>query len=174
MVQPVMLVETGHTYEAAAIQRWLASSDVCPVSNQKLSSQQTAPNHALKRLIVDWAATHNVDLPQPPIYSSHNADHSRSVGSAAATTAAATAAASMHNSSQSSAQRALGASIAIHVNGFPGPKGSRSGGVVPCHCTRTRWAVAGSALLLSVALAIGLGVGVPMVIRTSKGETSFT
>jgi hypothetical protein len=106
MVEPVMLVETGHTYEAAAIHKWLASSGVCPVSNQKLSSKQTAPNYALKGAIADWAAAHNVTLPPAPVYSTANTDRSRSAGSAtvaAAAAAAAAVAASLHGNSYSSA-----------------------------------------------------------------------
>jgi hypothetical protein len=62
MVEPMLLVETGQTYEAAAIQKWLASHDTCPVTGGKLSSKQTTRNYALKGAIADWAAaTANAD-----------------------------------------------------------------------------------------------------------------
>lgn len=66
MIEPVLLVETGHTYEASAIHKWLDTSDVCPMNGQRLRSKQTAPNFTLKSLIAEWATTHCVTLPSAP------------------------------------------------------------------------------------------------------------
>lgn len=37
MVQPVALVETGHSFEQAHIQRWLDTNSTCPVSRKQLT-----------------------------------------------------------------------------------------------------------------------------------------
>lgn len=144
MVQPVMLVETGHTYEAASIHKWLATHDVCPLNGRKLINKQTTPNYALKRLIADWAAAHSITLPP---------------------------AASMHSSSYSSAQTTPGATIAIDVGSDPGREVGKGGVSGPCRCTRTRWALGAIVVLLIVAAGIGLGVGLPLVMRRTKGDS---
>ena len=54
LVDPVVLVETGHTYERAAISLWLASNDTCPVMRQRLTTKALIPNYGLKRAIGDW------------------------------------------------------------------------------------------------------------------------
>lgn len=171
MVQPVLLVETGHTYEAAAIHKWLASSELCPVSGRKLSSKQTAPNYALKGVIADWAAAHGVTMQPAPVYDTVSADLSRLGGlAAAAAMPPAETVVSLHGDNYSSRQPAAEATNGIDFNDPPQPKGRIASAGRPCRCTRTRWAVAAIALLLSVAAAIGLGVGLPMVMRSSKGK----
>jgi hypothetical protein len=168
MVQPVM-VETGHTYEAAAIHKWLDANDVCPVSGRKLSSKQTAPNYALKHLVADWAAAHSVTLPPAPVYSIANTDYSRP-RSTAATEVTEVAEASMHGRSQS----APGTNVGIDIEDIPTPKSHSSGIKMSPRCTRTRWAVATIALLLTVAVAVGLAVVLPRVTNRSKEATTIT
>ena len=68
MVNPVMLIETGHSYEAASISRWLDLHDTDPMSGQLLHSKQLSSNRALKTLITDWAAAHGIVLPSAPMY----------------------------------------------------------------------------------------------------------
>lgn len=167
MVEPVMLVETGHTYEAAAVQKWLDAKSVCPVSGQKLRSKQTMPNYALKRVIADWAAVHGVTLPPAPTYSDVNTYRSHSEWSAVA------AAVSMQDNGSFGAPSAPSAAVGIDIDDIPRSKSSSSAGKLPLRCTRTRWALAAGALLLSVALAIGLGVGLPWVTRRFKGMADF-
>lgn len=166
MVEPVLLVETGHTYEAAAVQKWLDAHDVCPVTRSKLSSKQTTPNYSLKRLIADWAAVHGVTLPPAPTYNAVNADRSRSEWSAAA----AAAAVSMQDSSALRTPPAPSAAIGIDIDDIPGPKGSGSDRNLRFRCTRTRWAFAAIAVLLSMALAIGLGAA--FGIRRHNGKAA--
>jgi hypothetical protein len=83
---------------------------------------------------------------------------------------------SRHGSSYSSAQPSpfMDAAITIDGRSMSVTKGGTIGATSPLRCTRTRWAVGGSALLLLVAVGIGLGVGLPMVVRKSHGKTKLT
>jgi hypothetical protein len=158
MAEPVLLVETGHTYEAAAIDKWLDTSDVCPVNGQKLRRKETAPNFTLKSLITDWATAHGVPLPTAPAYTPHG---SRSRAGAT----------SLHDGSDSSSQPSPGAAIVIGRDDARGSQDGKTGGASLCRCTRTRWAILAASMLLAVALAIGLAVGLPMI-RRSRGAHS--
>eukprot|EP01018_Ginkgo_biloba_P032395 Gb_27794 [translate_table: standard] len=54
MKDPVTL-STGITYDRHSIETWLdAGNYVCPLTNQVLHSQDSIPNHTLRRLIQDW------------------------------------------------------------------------------------------------------------------------
>jgi hypothetical protein len=55
-VDPVIVVETGTTYERAAIERWFARHNTDPLSNVCLTSKATIPNNALRGRIEEWAA----------------------------------------------------------------------------------------------------------------------
>lgn len=72
MINPVLLVETGDSYEAANITRWLDTHSTCPLTGQqrqsKQLSKQLSSNRALKNLIADWAAAHGFVLPAAPTY----------------------------------------------------------------------------------------------------------
>jgi hypothetical protein len=70
MVQPELLVETGHSYEAAHIQRWLDSHDTCPISRKQLASKQLVVNYNLQKAVAAWAAEHGTNLPPAPVYQS--------------------------------------------------------------------------------------------------------
>ncbi|CAI5995891.1 unnamed protein product [Closterium sp. NIES-64] len=48
MVNPVLAAD-GHTYEQEAIKSWLETSDMSPMTNQKLPSKDLVPNHAVER-----------------------------------------------------------------------------------------------------------------------------
>ena len=96
MIRPVVLVETGHSYEAANIQRWLSTHNMCPVSRQQLTSKQMVTNYSLRRLIADWADTHGIILPPAPTFTplhirpgSYSTASGPSVGSGASFLAAA-------------------------------------------------------------------------------------
>ncbi|KAG2484919.1 hypothetical protein HYH03_016305 [Edaphochlamys debaryana] len=54
MRDPVILVESGHTYERAAIERHLALRDTDPLSNATLRSKAVAPNRSLRDVIEEW------------------------------------------------------------------------------------------------------------------------
>lgn len=62
MTDPVLLVETGHTYEAANITRWLRTRNTCPLTGQQLDSQQLAPNHSLRKVIHEWADSAGIPM----------------------------------------------------------------------------------------------------------------
>jgi hypothetical protein len=142
--------------------------DVCPLNGRKLSSKQTSPNYALKRLIAYWAAAHSITLPRAPTYHTGGSDHNSYTGSGAAAATAAAVAASTQGSSYSSTQTTPGATIIIDMG--DGTEGQKTGASTLCRCTRTRWAVGAIVVLLVAALGIGLGVGIPMVTRRSKGD----
>jgi hypothetical protein len=54
MASPVILAETGVTYEEASIAEWLETHDTCPVTGQQLGSNLLVPNHSMKALITAW------------------------------------------------------------------------------------------------------------------------
>jgi hypothetical protein len=53
MVDPVIVAETGSTYERAAIEEWFLTNNTDPNTNIVLTSQQLATNRALRKLIED-------------------------------------------------------------------------------------------------------------------------
>ncbi|KAK9836855.1 hypothetical protein WJX74_009592 [Apatococcus lobatus] len=67
MSDPVLLAETGMTYDRASIQEWLDRGQrTCPLTHQQLRTGQMVPIFALKGLIETWAARNGVDLPSSP------------------------------------------------------------------------------------------------------------
>lgn len=56
MVDPVVLVSDGQTYERAEILAWLEQHCTSPVSGERLASKDIVPNHALRCLIRSLAA----------------------------------------------------------------------------------------------------------------------
>lgn len=55
MTDPVMLVETGRSYECAEIERWFAvGNSRDPTTNAPLQPQAFVPNHALRKSIERW------------------------------------------------------------------------------------------------------------------------
>lgn len=55
MTDPVMVVETGHSYERAELQRWFAGGNRRdPITNTHLRSLAIKPNHALRKSIETW------------------------------------------------------------------------------------------------------------------------
>lgn len=51
MVDPVLLVESGQTYERAQIEQWLIAHSTDPISNMTLTSKSFVPNRALRHVI---------------------------------------------------------------------------------------------------------------------------
>ena len=49
MTDPVTCAD-GHSFERAAIERWLASSDVSPLTGLRLANKTLTPNHGLRSL----------------------------------------------------------------------------------------------------------------------------
>ena len=51
MVQAVLCVGDGHSYEQAAVARWLQAHSTSPVTGQALAATDLLPNHALRQVI---------------------------------------------------------------------------------------------------------------------------
>jgi hypothetical protein len=59
MRDPVIVVETGMTYEREAIVEWLSSNDIDPSTGVELGQRKLlAPNVALRKLIAAWREEH--------------------------------------------------------------------------------------------------------------------
>jgi len=54
MIDPVLLVGDGHTYERDAISTWLYDHDTSPLTNQVLPDLMLVPNHAVKKMVAEW------------------------------------------------------------------------------------------------------------------------
>ncbi|CAD7702128.1 unnamed protein product [Ostreobium quekettii] len=62
MREPVVLVETGQTYDLKCIQEWFGRGNAtCPVTGQKVGSTQLTPNFALKSLASAWVQVHGYE-----------------------------------------------------------------------------------------------------------------
>ncbi|GLJ51866.1 hypothetical protein SUGI_1101820 [Cryptomeria japonica] len=77
MKDPVTLC-TGITYDRQSIETWLDSgNNVCPVTNQILRTQETIPNHTLRRIIQDWCVANSargvvrIPTPKAPLDPAH-------------------------------------------------------------------------------------------------------
>merc|ERR1719163_524680 len=62
MEDPVMLVETGHTYERQYIEVHLARSDRAPLSGVQLQSKELVPNHAMSHMIEAYLADRTLGM----------------------------------------------------------------------------------------------------------------
>jgi len=60
MQDPVILVESGQTYERGRIESWLAVNKTDPLTGKKLTKKQLTPNLALKNSISEFKKTHRV------------------------------------------------------------------------------------------------------------------
>jgi hypothetical protein len=149
MINPVLLVETGDSYEAANITRWLDTHSTCPLTGQQLQSKQLSSNRALKNRIADWAAAHGFVLPAAPTYTPVLS------GSISPATTAAAAAAPP--------------SMPPTVLSLPHLGGNRRSRRNIFRCSCIRWAVAALALLVVLGVVIGVGVGVAS--KRTKGKT---
>ncbi len=58
----------GHTYEDAAIRQWLEVSSREPLTNMLLRKPTVIPHRDLRRQVEEWAARHDVELPEPQPY----------------------------------------------------------------------------------------------------------
>lgn len=60
-----MILATGHTYDRASIERWLAQGHkTCPVTGMRLRHLELTPNFALRSAILDWAAANGIKMPE--------------------------------------------------------------------------------------------------------------
>jgi len=60
MKDPVIVVETGQTYERSRIEQWLKDNSRDPLTNQQLHKRNLTPNIALRDTIEDFKKTHVV------------------------------------------------------------------------------------------------------------------
>jgi hypothetical protein len=51
MKDPVLVPETGHSYERQAIERWFSTHDTDPMTGVRVTHKTLAPNHSLRRMI---------------------------------------------------------------------------------------------------------------------------
>jgi U-box domain len=51
MVQAMLCVGDGHSYEQHAISEWLQTQNTSPVTGQPLETTDLLPNHALRQMI---------------------------------------------------------------------------------------------------------------------------
>eukprot|EP00798_Chlamydomonas_sp_ICE-L_P012212 gene12212-15343_t len=66
MMDPVLLVETGHTYHRQSITNWFRRGHrTCPKTNRVLKSLLLSTNWSLRSLISSWADENGVILPSP-------------------------------------------------------------------------------------------------------------
>jgi len=65
---PVVLIESGHTYERAAIARWLASKFPMtdPTTNVEVVHGEYVPNWALRASVDEWARANGRATLEPP------------------------------------------------------------------------------------------------------------
>ncbi|KAK7845387.1 u-box domain-containing protein 10 [Quercus suber] len=64
LMRDPVIVATGQTYERSFIQRWIDSGNAtCPKTQQKLENFTLTPNYALRSLIAQWCAKHNIEQP---------------------------------------------------------------------------------------------------------------
>eukprot|EP00798_Chlamydomonas_sp_ICE-L_P031362 gene31362-6523_t len=64
MVDPVLLVETGHTYNRQSITNWFRRGHrTCPKTNRNLRSLLLSTNWSLRSIIASWADQQGVPLP---------------------------------------------------------------------------------------------------------------
>ena len=70
MRDPVMIAETGQTYERANIERWLESHNTCPSTSGSLTVHpvQLIPNYSLRQSIDLWAKEQVITLPAAPVH----------------------------------------------------------------------------------------------------------
>ena len=55
---PVLLIESGQTYDRKSIEKWLQQRNTCPLTGKELTSQQLVPNFAVKGLVDAWRQAH--------------------------------------------------------------------------------------------------------------------
>lgn len=54
MMRDPVTTADGHSYERAAIEKWLADHDTSPLTGAALSSRTLTPNHTLRKAIEEW------------------------------------------------------------------------------------------------------------------------
>jgi hypothetical protein len=55
MMDPVMVIASGHTYERAAIEEWFMAHNTDPVTNETVASTEVVANHVVKSLMSSFS-----------------------------------------------------------------------------------------------------------------------
>ncbi len=63
MTEPVMLIDSGNTYEREGILQWLEKNNTDPLTNEILNNKSIKPNLMAKRLIVSFLDKHKLTYP---------------------------------------------------------------------------------------------------------------
>lgn len=59
LVDPVVLVETGQTYDRQSVERWFREGhNSCPLTSKVLTTKQLVPNFIVKGLVDAWRQAH--------------------------------------------------------------------------------------------------------------------
>ena len=69
MQDPVILADSGHSYERAAILAWLETHNTDPVTKEKLTHKHLIPNLTLRNLIAEISKLDSSSFKKPPIRS---------------------------------------------------------------------------------------------------------
>ena len=62
LMQDPVCTADGHTYERAAIERWLAGNDTSPTTGVQLPNKNLTPNRALRNSIDEWQENYGLHL----------------------------------------------------------------------------------------------------------------
>ncbi len=57
MTDPVMLMESGHTYEKEAILKWFEKKDIDPATGRKIIAKTIAPNIMARKMVTSFLET---------------------------------------------------------------------------------------------------------------------
>jgi hypothetical protein len=79
MSDPVVTAD-GQSYERYAIEQWLKTSTLSPLTNEPLAHLALTPNMALRRLIIEWKETRELASP-PKSVSGRQHSHSHGTSS---------------------------------------------------------------------------------------------
>jgi hypothetical protein len=60
MKNPVIVVESGQTYDKESIMTWLAKHETDPLTGKEITNIQFAINYAIKRQVEEWVTKHKI------------------------------------------------------------------------------------------------------------------
>jgi hypothetical protein len=60
MKHPVIVVESGQTYDKESIEDWFKSHDIDPLTKEKLTNKQFITNLTIKKVLEEWITKHKI------------------------------------------------------------------------------------------------------------------
>jgi hypothetical protein len=60
MKHPVIVVESGKTYDKESIEDWFKNHDTDPLTKEKLKSKQFIPNLTIEKVVEEWITKHKI------------------------------------------------------------------------------------------------------------------